>query len=126
MSDPIVRLATLNLIKASVEIEAEISRKVPGWFLEVYIRFRDRAAENLAALAFVEADKIEDVRALQNRVKFFDEFVTEVRSIVNEGLTADREFSEEDRQEILDNIMNQDEGERASLEAATGQIQPPD
>lgn len=98
--DHVILLAKQRLIIASAELEAEIAVKGPGWFNILYERFKDRAAEALAGLAFADASDAEEIRALQNRIKVFDEFIDGVKAIINEGVALDMEMREAGDAEI--------------------------
>ena len=118
MSDPIIQLANLRLIEAHVQLERELMQKAPGWFLEIYRRLRGRAAEALAAISFADADKADEVRALQNRVKLFDEFLQEVRALINDGMRLAQQMSDEEREEILDYLAPRENAEEVGVDAA--------
>jgi hypothetical protein len=106
--DPIASLAELKLIKDSAELEAEISSLAPGWFVHVYRRLRGEAAEALAALALVDREyEAKEFREFQARVRAYDIFMREVRSFINEGVNADQQMTEKERQEVLDILMDQ-------------------
>lgn len=125
--DPIVRLARQRIIRASAELEVELSElRGGGPTREILSRFRQRAAESLAALPFVDLHEqggVEKAVALQNEVKRYDEFFSDMKSIVNEGISYDREQTEEDREELLDMLLQR--GQRGEQEAiALGLISP--
>jgi hypothetical protein len=106
--DPIAALAELKLIKDSAELEAEISSLAPGWFVHVYRRLRGKAAEALAAIALVDREhEAKEFREFQARVRAYDVFMQEVRGFINEGINADQQMTEKERQEVLDILMDQ-------------------
>jgi hypothetical protein len=106
--DPIAALAELTLIKDSAELEAEISSLAPGWFVHIWRRARAEAAESLAALALVDREyEAKEFREFQARVRAYDVFMRHVRSFINEGVNADQQMTEKERQEVLDILMDQ-------------------
>jgi len=119
----LVRIAKLKLIKDSAELEAEISTKAPGWFMEVYGELKHRAAEALTAMAFVDASKPDDVRALQIPIRTFDEFVVAVRAVIAKGKMYDQEITEADREETLEALLDEAGGEEKAM--ALGLLDPP-
>jgi hypothetical protein len=117
--DPIEALARQRLIKISAELEVELSDlRGGGPTREITRRLKARAAESLAALAIVDlfTDKgIDAAIALQNEVKRYDEWIGWMREILNEGITYDREQSEDEREALLDLLMQR--GQRGEQEA---------
>jgi|SRR5579885_2712588 len=118
--DPVMRLAHQRIIRASVELERQLNGRIGcGAALEILGRLRERAAESLGALAFCNFDDPADLikaKTLQNEVKRYDEWVGWLREIVNEGKAFDRELGEQEREEMLDVLMQTEEG-RAEAEA---------
>lgn len=116
-TDPLIRLAKLRIVKASADIEVQISN-LPGGgpAVEILRRLRDRAAESLAALIIADAEKPGDVRHLQNEVKRYDEWIGWLREIVSEGIAYDKEFTEAERNEIIDLLTETPEGQRQAIE----------
>lgn len=112
--DPIDRIAKLRIIKMSAELEVQLAMKGGSSpTLEIVRRLRDRASESLAALAFVnlhEAKGVTEAITLQNEVKRYDEWLTWMSEIINEGKAFDQELSAEDREEILDHLSESPEG----------------
>src|SRR5262245_58183215 len=111
----VIRLAQLKLITDSAELEADITGQTRGYVHELYRRFRNRAAEAIAAMTYCDPDKPDELRALQNRVKVFDEFVEGVRTIINEGVNTDGEINEQEREELLDVLMQEPDGLRKAI-----------
>ncbi len=113
-SDPVLRLAKLRVIKASADLEVQLAMKegsAPA--LEILRRLRDRAAENLPKLAFLNLDNPNDfiaAKVIQNEVKRYDEWITWMGEIVAEGKAYDHEFQESEREEILDMLAESPEG----------------
>jgi hypothetical protein len=117
--DPIVRLAELKLIKNSADLEAEISTKAPGWFVHIYRRLRRNAAEAMASIVFTTNPTYENVemREWTARIRAFDAFVQEVKNLIAEGMTADQNMTDAERQETLDALNDQGEdGQWAAYE----------
>jgi hypothetical protein len=114
MIDPVLRLAQIKVIKASAEIEAELSMR-RNFLIPMLDRFRDKAAESLAALAFVDAENPKAIRLLQNEVKKYDELMDDLRSIVVEGIVAEQEITDEEREEYLDLLVETSEGQQEAV-----------
>jgi hypothetical protein len=117
----LIRLANLHLIRDSAELEAEIAVKAPGWFITLYRRFQNRAAEAMAAMAFIST--FDEMVALQREIKLYDAFIEEVRAFVSEGKLLDQQTTEDERNEILDLLSEQgEEGYKHAVDL--GLIQP--
>jgi len=106
----IIRLAQQKLIRDSMELEADITGNTPSYVHEIYRRIRKIAAEAIAAMTSCDPDKPDELRALQNHVKLYDEFVAVVRAIVNEGVSLDGQINEQEREELLDVLMQEPDG----------------
>lgn len=116
-TDPAVRLADLAIIKASADLEVQLSTRQGGApVIQILRIFRDRAAESLAALAFVDPEDAKAIRVLQNEVKRYDEIVGAMREIIIRGKQIDYEMTEEERDEMLDILLSQPDGERRAAE----------
>lgn len=116
-TDPIERIAKLRIVKLSAELEVQMS-SLPGGgpCIEILRRLRDRAAESLAALAVCDTDDPKIIRALQNEVKRYDEWVAWMREIIAEGIQYDAEISAEERNELLDLLARSTDGLREAVE----------
>lgn len=115
-ADPIERIAKLRIIKASAELEVQISQRVGSApALEILRRLRDRAAESLVALATCNTEDPKEIRLLQNEVKRYDEWVGWLREIISEGVAYDAEFTAADREEMLDLLTQSPEGEQEAI-----------
>lgn len=117
-SDPIARLA--RAAKLSVDLEVELASKTPSWLREIYRRFHDRAAEALVALSFADPEDSKTIRTLQNEVKRYDEFVADLRAIIQEGIAADHEMRDIDQEELLDVLTMTPDGQQQA--AALGLV----
>lgn len=126
--DPILRLAKLRIIKASADIEVQFQVKMADRpSIEILRRLRDEAAVSLAALPFLNLDDPNDLikaKVLQNEVKRYDEWLGWMRAIISEGIEHDKQFSDEERDELLDLLIKTDAGEREAI--ALGLITPDD
>lgn len=119
-NDPLVLLARHRIIRLSAELEVQLSQKdgcAP--ILEVVVRFRERAAESMAALAtvnlFTEEGRTQALM-LQNEVKRYDELFAEIKRIVAEGIQEDKNMRDSDREETLDLLAQRADGERIAIE----------
>lgn len=116
-NDPIVRLAKLRIIKASADLEVQLSeRNGGGPAIEILRRLRDRAAESLAALAICDAEDGRAIRTLQNEVKRYDEWIAWIREIISEGMAYDQEMNEAEREDMLDLLTATAEGQQQAVE----------
>ena len=116
--DPILRIAQQRIIKLSAELESDLVAKGGrnSMVLEIWRRLRERGAESLAALPFVDPDEVAKIRTLQHEVKRYDEFCGCLRDIVREGIQLDRSISDEERQELTDMLTETEEGRREAVE----------
>lgn len=126
MADPILRLAQLRIIKASADLEVQFSVKTADRpSIEILRRFRERAADSLAKLPFLNLDDPSDLikaKVMQNEVKRYDEFFADMSAIIKEGIEYDKQLSDEDRDELLDLLVKTSEGEAEAI--ALGMIDP--
>jgi hypothetical protein len=118
MTDHVLRISQLRIIKLSADLEVQLSDKTGGAVaIEILRRLRDRAAESLAALAFVDLINEKDkALVLQNEVKRYDEWVEWLREIINEGVAYDQQISDQEREEMLDVLTATPEGQRQAVE----------
>lgn len=116
--DPIVRLAKLRIIKASADLEFQLSQAHGGGpSIEILRRLQDRAAESLAALAFVDfVTERDKAIVLQNDVKRYDEWFGCLRDIITEGVAYDKEFTDADRRETIDMLTSTIEGAQQAID----------
>lgn len=115
-ADPIVHLARLRIIRLSQELETHLADKRGGGVaLEILRRLRERAAVSLAALATCDSEEPKIVRALQNEVKRYDEWLAWLREIVQEGIAYDREVDDDERNELIDLLTQTPEGQREAI-----------
>jgi len=120
--DPIQRLAALRFARIYADLELQFSTRAGGQPVLAILKLaQERAAESLAALAFVDARNVNDILTLQNEVKRYDEFIGWVRELVQQGKIAESQITEEEREEILDIVLAQPEGQPAAVE--TGLIE---
>lgn len=115
--DPIVRLARQRIVKLSADLEVQIATvKGGGPTVEMLRRLQDCAAESLAALVFHDFTDIPGLLKLQNEVKRYDEWIAWMRKIIVEGKIYDKQFTEDDRAEMLEYLMGSPEGERQAMD----------
>ncbi len=119
-TDPIARIAKQRIISLSAELEVQLGdRKGGAVAIEMLRRLHDRATESLKLLAFVDLHtpkgRVEAV-TLQNEVKRYDEWVAWMTEIVQEGQAYDKEFSQEDRDELLDFLVQTPEGQQEAAQ----------
>lgn len=111
--DPILRLAHQRIVKLSADIEVQLADAKGGAVaIEILRRLRDRAAESLAALAVCNFDNPAHVRTLRNEVMRYDEWLSWLREIVNEGIAYDKEMTADERQELLDLLTQTPAGQQ--------------
>lgn len=116
-TDPLFRMAKQRIVKVSADLEVQIAA-VPGGgpCVEILRRLQDRAAESLAVLATADFTQVKEIVALQNEVKRYDEWLGWMRDIIHEGKAYDRQFTEDDRKELLDMLMGSEEGMQQAVE----------
>lgn len=117
-ADPLVAMARARIMALSRNlINALKDKNGGGVAIEMLRRLQDRSAESLAALATVDAQDTKAILTLQNEVKRYDEWVAWMQDIIAEGTSYDREETEEDREEMVDILMQTPEGYRQAVEA---------
>lgn len=99
-----------QIIRASAEIEAELTSKGHSYLVVLYARGRDRAAESLAALMYIDATHAEEIRTLQNDVLIFQRLCDDIKAIVAEGIQLDALEMEQARMEAADMVIEQAQG----------------
>lgn len=105
-ADPLVRLAQQRIISLSAGLEVQLSERKGGAVaIEMLRRLKDNAATSMAALVIADAEKPADIRTLQNEVKRYDEWIGWMKEILNEGVMYDKQFTDADREELLDLLM---------------------
>jgi hypothetical protein len=111
-SSPIELLARQRFILASADIEAQLNVLQGGQPIVVMLMLaRGDAAAALTELAMLEEPDVEKVRALQFRIQQYDKIVHWLRTIMKAGLEFDREINQEDRDEMLDLLSVNAEGQ---------------
>lgn len=116
MIDPLLHLAKQKTIALSAQIEAELASKGVGPTIQIIRVLQGRAAESLVALVVVDPEDPKAIRALQNEVKRYDEFVTELRGIIQDGIAYDRQITEDERQQLIDVLTTTPEGQQEAIE----------
>lgn len=118
MSDDfITRVAKLRIVRLSQELEVLLAEKRGGDIVnEIVNRLRDRAAESMTALSICDATSPSAVMLLQNEVKRYDEFLGCLRDITQEGIAHDKELSREDRDDLLDILVQTTEGQQEAMD----------
>lgn len=115
--DILTRLAKVRVIAMSEQLETLLADKRGGNIVvEVVNRLRNRAAESMTALATCDFTDSRKVATHQNEIKRYDEFFGCLRDIVQEGLQHDRELSDQDREDMIDILVNTAEGQREAQE----------
>ncbi len=116
-SDPLTRVAKLRVVRLSQELEVLLANKQGGNIVvEIVNQLRDKAAESMTALICCDVTKLSDVIRLQNECKRYDEFMDELARIAREGVAFDQEISREEREELLDYLVQTDEGQQQAME----------
>lgn len=111
MNDPLQRLAKLRIVKLSQKLELLLADKRGGDIVnEIVHRLQTRAAESMTALVICDATNPKEVFKWQNEVLRYDEFVRTLAEIASEGVQYDTEFTQEDREDLLNLMTNSPEG----------------
>jgi hypothetical protein len=119
--DPILRLAQKRIIKASIDLEVQLSTmqgSAPA--IEMLRRARDEAADSLTKMVFLNLDDPGDLikmRVMQNEVKRYDELVGWMSTIIAEGKMLDVEMQESERDEMLDILTETAEGQQEAIDS---------
>lgn len=115
--DPISRLAKLRIVRLSQELEVLLADKKGGNIVvEIVNRLRDRAAESMTALTTCNATDRNAMMILQNEVKRYDEFLGCLSNIASEGIAFDKEFSSEDREDLIDILSQTEDGRKEAYD----------
>lgn len=121
--DPLYRMAQLRVIKMSAELEAALAAHPTGGVaIEILRVLRDRAAEAMVALVSADITDIKAFIKLRNEVMRYDEWFVALREIVAKGKQYDQEISREERESLLDILVQTEEGEREAI--ALGLVDP--
>ena len=119
-TDPVLSIARQRIIKISADLEVQLAeRNGSAPAIEILRRLRERAAESLSALAFLNLDdpaEIVKAKALQNEVKRYDEWLGWMKEIIAEGIAYDRDMRDEEREEMLDLLTQTQEGREQAIE----------
>lgn len=114
--DALVRLAEVRIVKASADLEVQLSRREDGSpALHILRELRARAAESLAALVSVDPEDPKAIRDLQNEVKRYDEWLVWMKELIAEGKSVDDKMQEEEREELFELLMLTDEGQQEAI-----------
>lgn len=118
MADPVFTLAMQRVVSASHDIEAQLRiRDGCRPVLIMLLRARNDAATAMAALALMPTDvPIERLREQQNEVKRYADILEWLRGIVNDGFEYERDISEQEREEMLEQLLRSPEGEHEAQE----------
>ncbi len=118
-NDPVLRLAHQRVISASAELEVQIAaRDGSAPTIAILQKLRENAADSLNKLAFADLSTrkgVEEARAMQNEVKRYDEWLAWMKEFVNEGIALDEQMKEEERDELLDYLVQTEEGRQEAL-----------
>ena len=119
-TDPVLSIARQRIIKISADLEVQLAtRNGSAPAIEILRRLRERAAESLSALAFLNLDdpnEIVKAKTLQNEVKRYDEWLGWMKEIIAEGIAYDRDMRDEEREEMLDLLTQTQEGREQAIE----------
>lgn len=114
--DALVRLAEVRIVKASADLEVQLSRRDDSSpTLHILRELRARAAESLAALVSVDPEDPKAIRDLQNEVKRYDEWLVWMKELIAEGKSVDDKMQEEEREELFDLLMLTEEGQQEAI-----------
>lgn len=118
-ADPIVTLAQQRIISLSAELEASLTVRTGGNIaIELLRRLRLSAADAVAKLCVINLNTPEGIvaaRTLQNDVQNYDEWVTWMRDLLQEGKQLDAEMKEDERADLVAILLQSDEGRREAI-----------
>jgi hypothetical protein len=85
--------------------------------MTLYRRFRDAAAESIAALVYIDPNDVNSIEALQRDVKVYDRFVEETQAFITEGTNLDAHTTAQERQDVVDLLLSAGpEGEQTAFD----------
>lgn len=95
----------------AVRISAEIEVQLMGGhgctpILAMLVRARDEATQAMVMLVRGNANDPGEIRALQNIVVRFDDLVRWLQDLVRDGFEAEREISNEEREDLADMLAH--------------------
>lgn len=105
MIEPIEGLARAKLVEMCLDLSVQLERGTGTrpmlWILS---QARARAADAIFALAKMDisADKIDEMRALQNEITLYGDMMESAKKMLIRGTEVDQEMTEEDRLAIAE------------------------
>lgn len=113
MDDVMARVALKRAVADSAEIEVQLeATRGCRPLLAVLLRARAAAAAAMCSLTTAAPDDAQEIRRLQNEVTRFREMVEWLSAIVAEGFEAEAELSDEEREEMIEDIAGTPEGQQ--------------
>lgn len=110
--DHVTRLAKMRVIQLSHSLEVLLADKKGGDIVQhIADVLQERAAESMTALCICDATKTNEVMIHQNEVKRYDEFMAALCDIAREGVARAGELSREDREDLLDILVQTEDGQ---------------
>jgi hypothetical protein len=117
------RLAYQRAVSVSIELEAQLDKGPMFTPLKAILgKAKQQATAAMVALVMADATLPSLITGLQNEVRRYDDLVTWLAEIIEEGRAAEQYFKEQDADEFAE-ILTTDEGR---LEANALGIHPQD
>ncbi len=107
MNEALTRAAMKSRVFLSAQVEDQLTNMgaKASPLLRLLAIARERAADNIALLAYADASQSEQVRSLQVDIRCFDRIVEWLKQIVAEGVDADHQLDAIDRDDMLEVIL---------------------
>ena len=104
------RLAYQRAVDVSLRLEADLDRGPEFTPLKAVLgKAKHQAQAAMIGLVMTDAACVEKVRAFQNEVRRYDDLVSWLAEIIEEGRAAEQWFEERDAEEFAE-ILTTDEG----------------
>jgi chromosome condensin MukBEF MukE localization factor len=117
------RLAYQRAVSVSIELETQLDKGPMFTPIKAVLgKAKQQAMTAMIGLVMTDAAEIDKVRAFQNEVRRYDDLVTWLAEIIEEGRAAEVYFREQDADEFAE-ILTTDEGRQ---EAEAFGIHPQD
>jgi hypothetical protein len=117
MSNPLETLAVAQMFAISMELETQLAA-TRGYrpVLAMLQLAKNEAAASLVALVNIAPTEAERIRDQQYEVKRFEKLCGWIKDVIEQGREADALLSEKEREELLDLLVETEEGEDDAVE----------
>jgi hypothetical protein len=117
MTEPLEAIAVAQMFAISMELETQLAatnglRPVMAMLQLAKIE----AAAALVALVNIPPTEGERIREKQYEVRRFEQLCDWIKQVIQKGLEADKLLTEKEREELLDILVETEEGEEDAVE----------